>query len=167
MREREGKRCLFFFFSSLFNYRKISLSLQKKKKKKKLETFRKKIILIKRAGCIYGRNDDAARFNTFCQAASTLLRNHSPWGDNLPPDVVHAHDWQAAPLCFDGGGVAPSVFTIHNLEFGADLIARACASAACFTTVSPTYAAEIAGHPAVAPHLSKLVGVRNGIDTAA
>lgn len=36
-----------------------------------------------------------------------------------------------------------------------------------FTTVSPTYAAEIAGHPAVAPHLSKLVGVRNGIDTAA
>jgi len=35
------------------------------------------------------------------------------------------------------------------------------------TTVSETYSREIAGHPAVAPHLSKLVGVRNGIDTAA
>ena len=120
-----------------------------------------------RAGCIYGRNDDAARFNTFCQAASTLLRNHSPWGNNSPPDVVHAHDWQSAPLCFDGGGIAPSVFTIHNLEFRADLIARACAAAAVATTVSETYASEIAGHPSVAPHLAKLVGVRNGIDTTA
>ena len=96
-----------------------------------------------------------------------MLRNHSPWGDNRPPDVVHAHDWQSAPLCFDGGGIAPSVFTIHNLEFRADLIARACASAAVATTVSPSYASEIAGHPSVAPHLSKLVGVRNGIDASA
>lgn len=30
------------------------------------------------------------------------------------------------------------------------------------TTVSPTYAREISGHPAVAPHLGKLYGIRNG-----
>ena len=141
---------LFVFLLCLFSH----LLIEKKKKKN-------------RTGCIYGRNDDAARFNTFCQAASILLRNHSPWGDNLRPDVVHAHDWQSAPLCFDGGCGAPSVFTVHNLEFRADLISRAIAAAAVATTVSPTYAAEVAGHPAVAPHLAKLVGVRNGIDTAA
>ena len=32
------------------------------------------------------------------------------------------------------------------------------------TTVSPTYAAEIAGNPAIAPHLGKMFGVRNGVD---
>ena len=152
------------FFHSFF----LSFFLSFKSLEWKNLTLFSKTKQFNRAGCIYGRNDDAARFNTFCQAASTLLRNHSPWGNNEPPDVVHAHDWQSAPLCFDGGGgVAPSVFTIHNLEFRADLIARACAAAAVATTVSPTYASEIAGHPSVAPHLSKLVGVRNGIDTSA
>lgn len=28
------------------------------------------------AGCIYGRNDDAARFSTFCGAASEYLKHH-------------------------------------------------------------------------------------------
>ena len=57
-----------------------------------------------------------------------------------------------------------SVFTIHNLNYGADLIGRAMGAAAVATTVSPTYAAEIAGAPAIAPNLSKMFGVRNGID---
>ena len=33
-----------------------------------------------------------------------------------------------------------------------------------FTTVSPSYAGEIGGHPAIAPHAAKFRGVRNGID---
>lgn len=32
------------------------------------------------------------------------------------------------------------------------------------TAVSPTYASEISGHPAIAPHLGKFMGIRNGID---
>jgi glycosyltransferase involved in cell wall biosynthesis len=57
-----------------------------------------------------------------------------------------------------------AVFTIHNLNYGADLIGRAMQAAAVATTVSPTYAQEISGNPAVAPALDKMFGVRNGID---
>lgn len=32
------------------------------------------------------------------------------------------------------------------------------------TTVSPTYAAEVSGHPSVAPHMNKFFGIINGID---
>eukprot|EP00884_Botryococcus_braunii_P020807 jgi/Botrbrau1/740/Bobra.160_2s0063.1 len=32
------------------------------------------------------------------------------------------------------------------------------------TTVSPTYAEEVSGHPAVAPSIGKFFGIRNGID---
>jgi hypothetical protein len=56
------------------------------------------------------------------------------------------------------------VFTIHNLNYGADLIGRAMQACAVSTTVSPTYAQEISGTPAVAPNLGKMFGVRNGID---
>ena len=60
------------------------------------------------------------------------------------PDVVHAHDWPTAPVAFgDLGGECKSIFTIHNLNYGADLIGRAMAVAAAGTTVSPTYAAEV------------------------
>ena len=38
------------------------------------------------------------------------------------------------------------------------------ASCEVATTVSPTYAREISGQGVVAPHLSKLYGIRNGID---
>ena len=40
-------------------------------------------------------------------------------------------------------GECKSIFTIHNLNYGADLIGRAMAVAAAGTTVSPTYAAEV------------------------
>lgn len=56
------------------------------------------------------------------------------------------------------------VFTIHNLNYGADLIGQAMAASAVATTVSPTYAKEISGDPAVSAHLGKMIGVRNGID---
>ena len=60
------------------------------------------------------------------------------------PDIVHAHDWPTAPVAFgDLGARCRSVFTIHNLNYGADLIGRAMLAAAAGTTVSPTYAAEV------------------------
>ena len=60
------------------------------------------------------------------------------------PDIVHAHDWPTAPMAFgDLGGRCRSIFTIHNLNYGADLIGRAMLAAAAGTTVSPTYAAEV------------------------
>jgi starch synthase len=60
------------------------------------------------------------------------------------PDIVHTHDWATAPVAFgDLGGATKAVFTIHNLNYGADLIGRAMGAAAACTTVSPTYAAEV------------------------
>ncbi|KAK9832645.1 hypothetical protein WJX81_006656 [Elliptochloris bilobata] len=110
-------------------------------------------------GCIYGRADDARRFGFFCGAALEYLRHHAP----AKPDIVHCHDWATAPVAFGNPEAAP-VFTIHNLNYGADLIGRAMAASAVATTVSPTYAAEVSGHPAIAPHMSKFFGIRNGID---
>ena len=54
---------------------------------------------------------------------------------------MHCHDWATAPVAFGDPQAAP-VFTIHNLNYGADLIGRAVAASAVATTVSPTYAAE-------------------------
>lgn len=68
---------------------------------------------------IYGYGDDPYRFAFFSRAALELTRFL-----NWKPDVVHAHDWHAAPaltwLSTSGQvyeefrGIA-SVFTIHNL----------------------------------------------------
>ena len=63
------------------------------------------------------------------------------------PNIVHAHDWPTAPVCFGNLASARSVFTIHNLNYGADLIGRAMSGAAVGTTVSPTYAAEVGANP--------------------
>lgn len=68
---------------------------------------------------IYGFSDDPHRFAFFCRAALDLV----PTLDWVP-DVVHAHDWHAAPavlwLATTGQGVdryrrIATVFTIHNL----------------------------------------------------
>ncbi|KAK9861945.1 hypothetical protein WJX84_010056, partial [Apatococcus fuscideae] len=112
-------------------------------------------------GCIYGRNDDAHRFAFFCNAALEYLKHHAP---GSRPDILHCHDWSTAPIAYADTHPSRSVFTLHNLNFGADLIGRAMGGAAAATTVSPTYAVEVSGHPAIAPHLSKFYGVRNGID---
>jgi starch synthase len=47
-------------------------------------------------GCVYGRNDDAHRFNFFCGAALEYLKHHAP----AKTDIVHCHDWPTAPVAF-------------------------------------------------------------------
>ncbi|GMH33457.1 hypothetical protein BSKO_01291 [Bryopsis sp. KO-2023] len=110
-------------------------------------------------GCIYGRDDDYDRFAFFCGAALEYLKIF-----NVDPHVVHCHDWQTAWVAFGDRVRSRCVFTIHNLNYGADLIGQAMASCDVATTVSPTYATEVSGNPAVAFHLSKFFGIRNGID---
>ncbi|KAL9255092.1 Soluble starch synthase 3, chloroplastic/amyloplastic-like protein [Drosera capensis] len=118
-------------------------------------------------GCIYGRNNDAQRFDFFCHAALEFLQQ-----SGFHPDIIHCHDWSTAPVAWlfkdhyvqYGLTKARVVFTIHNLEFGAGLIGKAMTYADKATTVSPTYSKEIAGNPAIAPYLGKFYGILNGID---
>ena len=42
------------------------------------------------------------------------------------------------------------VFTIHNMNYGQKKISEAANYCQKFTTVSPTYAFEVGGHPAIA-----------------
>ena len=65
--------------------------------------------------------DNAWRFGLLCRAALERLRL-----DERPPDVIHIHDWHAAPavLLRDGllaadPSVAPAAFvlTVHNLAY--------------------------------------------------
>jgi starch synthase len=70
---------------------------------------------------IYGYDDDPYRFAFFSRAALDLVVAAQGWR----PDIVHAHDWHAAPAIawlatagrFDPRyrGL-PTVFTIHNLR---------------------------------------------------
>jgi starch synthase len=107
-------------------------------------------------------NADRHRFGVFCSCALRWLLHEAPSAQR--PDVLHAHDWQSAPLVsMNRDGVA-AAFTIHNLNYGADLIGAAMNTTNVATTVSPTYATEIAGHPSVAAHQDKFYGIRNGID---
>lgn len=110
-------------------------------------------------GCIYGGANDAQRFEFFCAAASEYIRIF-----NVHPDVVHCHDWQTAPVVWSDLAGARTIFTIHNMNYGADLIARAMHSTTLATTVSPTYATEISGMPAIESNFHKLFGILNGID---
>jgi len=110
-------------------------------------------------GCIYGKNNDHVRFGFFCGSALEFLKVRG-----VQADVLHCHDWPTAPVAWGDRGQSKCVFTIHNLSYGADLVGRAMASCEVATTVSPTYAREISGNGTIAPHLSKLYGIRNGID---
>ncbi|XP_057416029.1 starch synthase 3, chloroplastic/amyloplastic-like [Lotus japonicus] len=119
------------------------------------------------AGCVYGCGNDAERFGFFSHAALEFLHQN---GYN--PDIIHCHDWTSAPVTWlfkeqyirYGLSKARLVFTIHNLEFGADIIGKAMAHTHKATTVSHTYSVEVAGNPAIAPHLHKFCGIINGID---
>jgi len=113
-------------------------------------------------GCIYGRNDDHVRFGFFARATACWVRILASRGDR--PDVVHAHDWQTGPALWDDLSQARTAFTIHNLEYGADLIAGAMAAADIGTTVSPSYAQEVKHHGSVSQHQHKFTGIINGID---
>ena len=116
---------------------------------------------------VYMGNADAGRFDFFCGAALEFLASTA-----RNPDIIHCHDWSTAPVApiywnhFNAGGLNnPRIcFTIHNLDFGQAAVGGAAMQSQVFTTVSPSYAGEISGHPAVAPHLGKFHGVINGID---
>ncbi|XP_048230219.1 starch synthase 3, chloroplastic/amyloplastic [Ricinus communis] len=118
-------------------------------------------------GCIYGCRNDGERFGFFCHAALEFLQQ-----SGFHPDIIHCHDWSSAPVAWlfkdhymhYGLSKARVVFTIHNLEFGANNIGRAMAYSDMATTVSPTYSREVAGNSAIAPHLHKFHGILNGID---
>ena len=69
---------------------------------------------------LYGYADDAYRFAFFSRAALHFTVEHRDWR----PDIVHAHDWHAAPaiLWLATGGQLdpryrglPTLLTIHNL----------------------------------------------------
>lgn len=111
-------------------------------------------------GCIYGRHDDHVRFGFFTDAALTWMRSI-----HQEVDIIHAHDWQTAPATWGNYYNAATALTLHNLQFGVDLISRGMASCDIATTVSPTYADEVRSHHAVAPSQEKFIGIRNGIDT--
>lgn len=102
--------------------------------------------------------EDYHRFGSFCSVALHYLLNDSP----RRPDILHCHDWQTAPVAYLNRQGIPAVFTIHNLNYGPDLIGKAMDAAEVCTTVSPTYAQEVSGHPAIAPHPDKFYGIRNG-----
>ncbi|KAL6332130.1 hypothetical protein AAG906_001844 [Vitis piasezkii] len=119
------------------------------------------------AGCIYGCRNDGERFGFFCHAALEFLLQ-----SGFHPDIIHCHDWSSAPVSWlfkdhykhYGLSKARVVFTIHNLEFGAPLIAKAMVYTDKATTVSHTYSREVSRNPAIAPHLYKFHGILNGID---
>ncbi|KAL9452162.1 hypothetical protein AB3S75_008037 [Citrus x aurantiifolia] len=118
-------------------------------------------------GCVYGCNNDKERFAFFCHAALEFLLQ-----GGFHPDIIHCHDWSSAPVAWlfkdhyvhYGLSKARIVFTIHNLEFGTHHIGKAMTYADKATTVSHTYSKEVAGDPAIAPHLHKFYGILNGID---
>lgn len=70
---------------------------------------------------LYGEYDDGERYAYFCKAVVEFIRI-SEW----KPDVLHAHDWQAAlsVVYYDrkyrgsiGMPELKTVFTIHNIEY--------------------------------------------------
>ena len=126
-----------------------------------------------KVGMVYGTDylsipmTDQERFGFFSKAALEWMLQS---GRN--PDIIHIHDWQTAPVAkflvedyarygLDNPKV---IFTIHNLHYGQALIADAMHNCAIATTVSRTYAKEIAHEGCVNPNLHKLHGVVNGID---
>ena len=117
---------------------------------------------------VYGRNDDGVKFDFFCNAALEFLLQTS-----RQPDILHCHDWSTATVAASywtnyhnyGLWKPKVVFTIHNMNYGQMKIGEASFHSQITTTVSPSYAGEVAGHPAVNDNLHKFHGVRNGIDT--
>lgn len=123
-----------------------------------------------RPGGYYGDDrgdfpDNARRFGIFCRAALEALR-----AEGRPPDLLHLHDWHAAPAVRYGGpgpGGPAILLTVHNLAYhgwtprkrvpelgsewtavlapdahGIDLLGEAIERADLVNTVSPGFAAE-------------------------
>ncbi len=109
--------------------------------------------------------DNAWRFGLFCRAALEVL-----WVEGRPPDLVHLHDWHAAPAVrYGDAGTADAavLLTVHNLAYhgwtprdrvaelggeweaalpaeapGIDLLRAAIDRADLVNTVSPGFARE-------------------------
>ena len=60
----------------------------------------------------YGYYDDGERFIFFSKAITELINNME-----IPPQVVHTHDWQTAAVNVYLHQKVKSVFTIHNLRY--------------------------------------------------
>lgn len=144
--------------------------------------------------------DNWRRFGALARAGAWIADGLIP---DYNPDLVHAHDWQAAliPAYIKYGGITvPTVMTIHNLAFqghfpasifqylelppqafsiygveyfgGVGFLKAGLECAHAVTTVSPTYAMEIAtpGHGMaldglIAGRARSMYGIVNGIDT--
>lgn len=109
--------------------------------------------------------DNARRFGLFCRAALATME-----AEGRPPDVLHLHDWHAAPAVGyvgSGPGGPAVLLTVHNLAYhgwtprdrvpelgpewtrllarraaGLDLLAEAITRADLVNTVSPGFAGE-------------------------
>jgi len=126
-----------------------------------------------RVGMIYGTDyleiplTDAERFGFFSKAALEWMLQ-----SKRNPDIIHCHDWQTAPCAkaywedYNPYGLDNPrvVFTIHNLNYGAELIQEAMTYSQASTTVSRTYREEISDHESIRDNLPKFHGVVNGID---
>lgn len=116
---------------------------------------------------VYGRNDDAERFNFFCNAALEFLLRTA-----RQPDILHCHDWSSAEVAraywdhyHHNGLTKPKVaFTIHNMNYGQAKLGEAVHHSQMTTTVSPSYAGEVSGSPVIGGNGGKFTGIRNGID---
>jgi starch synthase len=146
--------------------------------------------------------DNWRRFAALSFAGAEIARGVLP---DWQPDLVHAHDWQAAMtpvyMRYTGLQHIPTIITVHNLafqgQFGADIfpdlglppeaftmegleyygdvgfLKGGLRTAWSITTVSPTYAHEIATpeygmglEGLINARAPDLVGLVNGIDTA-
>ncbi len=136
-----------------------------------------------------GWADNDRRFFTFSNAVAKWCERHRP-------DVLHLNDWHTATTLGMLGSPPPSVLTIHTIAYqgfadaswlstltreseayawyhGVNPLAGAIRLADLIIAVSPTYAREIVT-PAegvgldalLAGRGDRLVGIRNGIDTA-
>jgi len=116
---------------------------------------------------VYGRNDDSARFNFFCNAALEFLTRTA-----RQPDILHCHDWSSAEVArsywehyHHNGLTKPKVaFTIHNMNYGQAKLAEAVYHSQMTTTVSPSYAGEVSESSVIGDNGHKFTGIRNGID---
>ncbi len=144
--------------------------------------------------------DNAVRFAILSYAAAEIARQRA--AGSAPFDVIHCHDWPAALVpTYLGESPTKTVLTIHNMAhqgiFGREqlnaiglegrhftpdtgeffgklnLLKLGLVSADVVTTVSPTYARELATESGgagldgvVRARRSPIVGILNGIDYA-
>lgn len=136
-----------------------------------------------------GWPDNDERFYRFSAAVAALVRSERP-------DLLHLNDWHTAPVLGMLTAPPPTVFTIHTLGYqgfsgrrwldvlvrehsafawydGTNPLAGALRLADLIVAVSPNYAREILTpehgmgmHELLAARGDRLVGIRNGIDTA-